>query len=93
MNNQTKTCPRCGSIRVQKQSYWRAVWMLLSGGCGGCLIVVIGIALLSVSTLLGAPLIGIGAAILLAIFVGYIIVLLKGKECRDCGHRWAERVR
>lgn len=53
----------------------------------------VGVVLLSVSTFLGAPLIGIGATlVLLGAFCGFLI-LFRGKVCADCSHKWVERLR
>ena len=86
-----ETCPRCGSQRVKKQGYWRALGMLLAGFSGGCLFLVLGLLLLSVSAVLGAPFIGIGALFVLAGVFIYFATMFRGRICLDCNHRWFEK--
>lgn len=85
------TCPRCGSQQVKKQGYWRAVGMLLAGFSGGCLFLCLGVFLLSVSAVLGAPIIGIGVLFVVAAIFVYFATMFKGRICSDCNHRWFEK--
>ncbi|WP_188433534.1 hypothetical protein [Kroppenstedtia guangzhouensis] len=81
-------CPRCGSNHVQEFGYWRSAGLLISAGCGGCFFLILGTVLLSVSAILGAPLIGIGIVVLALGILAYFIMIFKGRLCADCKHRW-----